>query len=302
MRFCANCGERYEKPSRLCGRCAFDPETPEGIADLEVGRLDWRRDDPRFGYPGERAALGLSIAIAIAIATVLGAASLGVFVVVVIVSLLDLTVAQVRLRKDAMTVTERNFAGVAKLAKLAAYRLRLRCPDVYVTQDPSYNAYTRGFARHGFIVVNSALVQDFTAGELLFILGHEMGHIKHFHATWLTLLSSAPSRGAGFLLAPLMQVIFGVWGVKCEYTTDQAGLIASGDVEVGVVALLKLGGGVAAGTEVDLTAIRETKPDEGKELSGLLEYAGTHPFTHNRVQHLLNYAASPGFATACSWK
>src|SRR6266446_2280810 len=186
MSYCANCGTRYEEPASLCSACHLDPRLPEAIIDADIIRENWRGNDPSFGYPGEAGALVLSAVVATALGVVLGVVSLGLFLVLVALSLITLTLNLATYRRNAIQVGPRSFPTVHRLAKVAAYRLKLRCPEVYVSHDGRYNAHTQGFARNGFIVVNSALVQDFQPAELLFVIGHEMGHIKRFHATWMT--------------------------------------------------------------------------------------------------------------------
>jgi Zn-dependent protease with chaperone function len=300
MSYCTNCGAQYDEPASICAECQLDPRLPEAIIDANIARRNWRRDDPSFGYPGEAGALGLSGAVAIGLAIVLGVVSLGLFLVLVVLALIQLRLALVAYRRNAISVGPRSFPTVHRLAKVAAYRLKLRCPEVYVRQHHEYNAQTRGFARHGFIVVNSALVQDFKPAELLFVIGHEMGHIKRFHTTWLTLLHPASVGGARFLLGPAMQLIFNVWSVKAEYTADQAGLIACGDVKPACSTLLKLAGGIVVEREVDLRGIHASRQEE-VGLGGLLEYLSDHPFIQNRVRHLASYAESRSYAAARWW-
>jgi Zn-dependent protease with chaperone function len=257
-------------------------------------------DEPVFRYPGERAALVLSILGAVIVVVILGVVSLGLFIGLFIVSLVQLKLSHVRFQKNMLRVSERNFPTVFRLGKLAAYRLKLPVPEIYVTQDPTYNAFTVGFYRYGLIVLHSELVQDFTPAELLFVIGHEAGHIKYFHTTWLTLLNPARSAGRRFLLAPLMRTIFNVWSIKAEYTGDQGGLIACGSAEHACRAFVKLSGGVGAEKQVDLRAISADAKD-GSILGVLVEYLGDHPFLQNRVTHAIHYVASPEFERACWW-
>ncbi len=303
MSYCVNCGKEYEKPSGICPTCHLDQRIPEAIIDFELSRRKGRPilpQDLSFGYPGEKAALMLASVISIIVATVLGAISLGLFFVILLISLMHLRIRHLQLKKNALPVSEQSFKTIFRLAKVAAYRLKLPLPDLYVTQDPSYNAYTAGFYRYGFLVLHSALVQDFQPGELLFVIGHELGHMKRYHTTWLTLLEPARAGGSRFLFAPLMHVIFNVWSVKAEYTADQAGLIACDDLPAASTALLKLAGGPQIEKEVDFHRIGH-REERGEELlSGLIEYLGTHPFIQNRVRHLAAFASSSQFR-ACRW-
>lgn len=304
MSYCVNCGTAYAKPSGICPTCYLDQSIPEEIMDFELSKRRGRPIEPHdidFGYPGEKAALTLAIGLSLVIAAVLGAISWGLFFAILVLSLVHIRLRHLQLKKNAIPVSERSFRTIHRLAKVAAYRLKLPLPDIYVIQDHSYNAYTSGFFGYGFLVLNSALVQDFQPSELLFVIGHELGHMKRYHTTWLTLLEPARAGGARFFLAPLMHIIFNVWSVKAEYTADQAGLIASNDLHAASTALLKLAGGSQVEKEVDFSPVGSNEESGAEIVSGLIEYLGTHPFIQNRVKHLVAFASSSQFRSARWW-
>lgn len=184
--------------------------------------------------------------------------------------------------------SETNFRTIFKLTKVGAYRLKIPLPEVYITNSPEYNAHTMGFYKYGFIVINSSMARDFTPSELLFVIGHEMGHMKKYHTTWLNLLNPAKAEGTNFIFAPVMRVIFNVWSVKAEHTADQAGLIACKDLNSAVLSLLKLAGGMDVEKEVDITKLTNPKREQNEIFASLAEYLGTHPFIENRVTQLIS--------------
>lgn len=192
-------------------------------------------------------------------------------------------------------VSENNFKNIFRLAKVAAYRLKLALPEIYITEDPQYNAYTIGFYKYGFIVINSSMTRDFKLGELLFVIGHEMGHMKKYHTTWLNLINLPKHRSVKFIFAPLTQIIFNVWSVKAEYTADQAGLIACRELKSAIISLLKLAGGSNVEKEVDISKIRNPQEEKDENLIDVIEYLGTHPFTENRIKNLLHFASTLKF-------
>lgn len=304
MRYCANCGVPYERSWGVCPSCYLDQTVPQEFMDRA---LSTRRSqgfvsgDLPIGYPGERGALRLAILVSLVLGGVLGALSLGLFLIIVALSLIYLRMAYVSAKHNMIKASEQSFQRLFRLAKVAAYRLKLSLPEVYVTQDPAYNASTMGFGRHGFIVVNSGLVEAFSPQELLFILGHEMGHMKKFHTTWLALLQPGRAAGARFTFAPFMEVIFNVWRVKGEYTADQAGLFACDSVHAASAALLKVAGGAQVEREVDIRKLLDGGREDKRVLEDLFEYVGTHPFTQNRVRHLWLFAASPQYRSSRWW-
>lgn len=295
MSYCINCGQDYQKPSGICPRCYSDQSVPNEIIDLELSRNKISHShsfEPDFRFPGEKTALLFSIVVSIIIAFILGAASFGLFFVILIINLIYLKMNHLIFQKNMIRVSENNFKNILSLTKVGAYRLKLPLPDIYITQDPQYNAYTMGFFRYGFIVINSSLVNEFKPNELLFIIGHEMGHMKRYHTTWLNLLSPTRAGSAQFIFAPVMQMIFNVWSVKAEHTADQGGLIACRDINSAVLCLLKLAGGPAIEKEVDLEKFMNKRDDKEEILTNLFEYLGTHPFAENRIKQLINFSST----------
>jgi Zn-dependent protease with chaperone function len=274
---------------------------PNEVVEQELRRFASRpptTKDPPFGYPGEAAALTLAMVGSVLILAVLGLVSVGLFVVVVALSLTYLLADIATARTRMIRVTPKDFSRVFKLAKLAAYRLRVALPDVFIAQSADYNAYTRGFLRKGYVVVHSALAKDFPPSEVLFVLGHEMGHMKRFHTTWLTLMANASEQGSRFLLAPLIRVVFNVWSVRCEYTADQAGFIACRDPRAATMALLRLAGGSESQDQVcveDMIGLDANDPEMASEMADLL---GTHPAIRNRLRRINDLAMSPSFSWA----
>lgn len=304
MSYCVNCGKGYEQISGICPSCHLDQTVPEAVMDIDLSRRrDGRFDagDLQIGFPGEHGALGLALAASAALAVILGAVSLGAFIVLFVGSLLYLKAAHLSAKRHLLPVSDSSFERIFRLMKVAAYRLRLPLPEVYVTHDPVYNAATRGFGRHGFIVVNSGLVEDFSQPELLFIIGHEMGHIKRYHTTWLTLIAPGTAQVPGFLFAWLMGIIFNVWSIKSEYTADQAGLIACNDLETAARALLKVSGGAGVDREVDIQKVLRDGRDLDSPASDLAELLRTHPFSQNRVRHLSSFASSSQYRSSRWW-
>jgi Zn-dependent protease with chaperone function len=295
MSYCVNCSKEYARPSGICPVCSSDEVIPNEIIDLELSRYKRESihpDDLNFGFPGEKAALTFSIIISIIIAIILGTISFGLFFVILLLNLIYLKISHISSQKNMIRVSENNFKNIFKLTKVAAYRLKLPLPEVYITEDPQYNAYTMGFYKYGFIVVNSSLARDFKPDELLFVIGHEMGHMKKYHTTWLNLLNPAKTGSIKFIFAPIMQIIFNVWSVKAEHTADQSGLIACKDVNSAIISLLKLAGGSNIEKEVDISKITNSQDKQEEILSGMIEYLGTHPFIENRIKQLFIFTST----------
>jgi Zn-dependent protease with chaperone function len=294
MSYCVNCGKEYDNASAICPHCFSDQSIPNEVIEAELSKNKLRRPDPhdvRFGFPGEKGALVLSIVISSIVAIILGAISFGLFFGILILNLFYLKVRHISSQKNMIRISNNNFKAICSLSKVAAFRLKVPQPEVYIVHDPQYNAHTLGFYKYGFIVINSAIASDFRPEELLFVIGHELGHMKRYHTTWLNLTTPAREGGANFIFAPVMKAIFNVWSVKAEFTADQAGLIACQEVGPAISSLLKIAGGPDIEKEVDVTKIVHPQGEAADILSGMAEYLSAHPFIESRIKQLIYFSS-----------
>ncbi len=141
----------------------------------------------------------------------------------------------------------KQFPDVWIRAVLAARILGLpKMPDVYISGDSLWNTYTYGTDTSAFIVLGTAILNNFQNDDLLFVLAREMGHCRAGHALWKTvtrfLVGDTSTHGIlsnGVLNAislsptkwlqdavdlPLM-----AWQRQADITADRAGLLAIGD-------------------------------------------------------------------------
>lgn len=113
---------------------------------------------------------------------VLGVIIMLIYYVVIIVNFLNTVYANLKIvfyyRRVAFKVTERSYPEVYNLIRTACERLSIsKIPEVFIIQDPRFNALTAKSGR-GFILINSSVIEQFTSTEALFLIGHELSHIK----------------------------------------------------------------------------------------------------------------------------
>lgn len=156
-----------------------------------------------------------------------------------------------------------QFGSLHRLLQEACETLDVPEPELYLSQNPMFNAFTAGVNRP-FIVLQSGIVDAMTDDELRFILGHELGHIKCGHLLYqmlgVVLLYLLEEVGKVTLrlgqLAGLGLVgAFFEWMRQAEFSCDRAGVLVCQDERVALSALMKLGCG---GTRF----ISEMDPDE----------------------------------------
>lgn len=113
------------------------------------------------------------------------------------------------------------------------------------------NAYTTG-VDEPYVVITARAVDMLTPDELLFVLGHELGHVKAGHvkyhtlATWMIVMSQRAavfSAGLSKLLAGMTyEPALLSWARRSEFTADRAGFLVCQCRDTAFRAMLKLAG------------------------------------------------------------
>jgi Zn-dependent protease with chaperone function len=122
-------------------------------------------------------------------------------------------------------------------------------PQLYVEMG-GLNAFTTGI-QDTQIVLSSTLVSLFDEKELMFVIGHELGHINSAHVKYSMLAMMLPSLaeaagavtlGLGGLVGKGLQLAVMDWYRKAEITCDRYGLLVCQSLEASQRALMKLAG------------------------------------------------------------
>ena len=200
-----------------------------------------------------------------------------------------------RLLGNAVQVSGRQFSRINSIANDCADTLGITRPSVFVVNSPHLNAGTFGTDEESFIVVHSALIDQYTDEELRFVIGHECGHIHNKHVVYLTTLHFLRVVAEAYLGALVMPAILplNAWSRRAEITCDRAGMLCSKDPLVAARALTKLVvGSKKLYEEFNLEAFLE-QYEEGKESIGrYMEALATHPFLPKRVLAMRVFAES----------
>jgi Zn-dependent protease with chaperone function len=152
---------------------------------------------------------------------------------------------------DNVRVTPKMFPRLHRSLGWGCKILDLDEPELYVTLDPTPNAYTYGHTRP-FIVLTSGLIDMLDDEERFFVVAHELGHIKAQHvlytvlarniATIVEMLGRA-TLGIGSLLGQGLVLALHNWYRQSELTADRAGLLCVQDIEPCIRVFMKLAGG-----------------------------------------------------------
>jgi len=201
---------------------------------------------------------------------------------------------------NALRVSDRQFPEIYK--RYLDVLQVMDAPEVYelyISQTPLVNAGAYGMNRP-FIVLNSGAVRLLDDDELIFLLGHEVGHILSGHVlyrTMMVLLINLARMGFPVVGLAARAVLLGLleWSRKAELSADRAGLLAGQDPNAALGAFMKLAGG-GDDDETDLNEFlrqAETYREDGDVADlvfKVLNLLGTtHPFHVLRAAELRDW-------------
>jgi len=202
---------------------------------------------------------------------------------------------------QAIAVGPAQYPNVHAIGVECARRLGIGVPRIYILFDPTPNAFTFASNDQGdVVVIHSCLVERYSEEELLFVIGHECGHIHNLHAMYRGLIEMM-SNGA---LKTVMKMVPGfaqlvalasmpwsfflkAWGRCQELTSDRAGLICCGSLEIAMAATAKLAtAGGPLGDQINVEAF--TRQLEGIQSTPvrLMEFMQSHPIIPKRLEAL----------------
>jgi Zn-dependent protease with chaperone function len=186
----------------------------------------------------------------------------------------------------AVKVSDRQFPRIYGITKRACDALQITMPQVFVVNSPVFNAGTLGTNDDSFIMVHSALVDQYSDEELLTVIGHECGHIHNSHVAYLTALHYLTYMAGMFLpwiLQPAL-VALRTWSRRAEITCDRAGMLVARDQQAAERAITKLAvGSRKLYEEFNLDAFLEQHEEGSQGIGRYMEVFATHPWLPKRV-------------------
>ncbi len=123
-----------------------------------------------------------------------------------------------------------------------------KVPELYVTQEPIFNAGAYGI-ENPFIVIHSSAFELLDDDEMRVLLSHELGHVISGHSLYTTIamIMTLVSLGALPMLAAMVllpvRLAFLEWSRKSELSADRAGLLGSQDLAATMRLFMKMAGG-----------------------------------------------------------
>ena len=203
-----------------------------------------------------------------------------------------------------------SFPEIHALTREAAANIDLpSMPDVYIAAGVAISAFTAGTGKP-MIVISAEAIDALTPDELLFVIGHEMGHIKSGHVLYYEIAEFLPvigsivgglTLGLGELAGTGLQVALLNWKRMSEFSADRAGLLACQDPSVALTVMMKLAGLPrscydSANTEDFIAQARAFETLDGEALNWIARRLSAmdqnHPWTVHRAQQCLQWIDS----------
>lgn len=204
-----------------------------------------------------------------------------------------------------LKVTSENYPKIYGYLQYACQILDLpKVPELYIEWGYNINAFTVG-SENPIIVLNSGLIDLCDDDEIMFVIGHECGHIKSNHMLY-HMMAQVINICIDFIpfgniaAAPLQYALY-YWDRMSEFTADRAGLLCCQNMEVAVRAFMKMAGmpikefgNMAYETFIGQAADFQQLDYDG--LSKLIKFLSiadaSHPWTVMRAAELLKWVKS----------
>ncbi|MGB0849097.1 MAG: M48 family metallopeptidase, partial [Thiolinea sp.] len=191
-----------------------------------------------------------------------------------------------------------------KMAKHCGDALGLELPlELYAFSSPQYNAACfKPEDGRLYIMFSSAILEAFDEKELLYVMGHEIGHhIYHHHDIPIGYILRGKARPPADLALKLF-----AWSRYAEFSADRAGAYCTNDLDSVARALFKLASGVSRFAAPDVESLIEfdleefisqvddmvdedANPGQGAPTQ---DWFSTHPFSPLRVKALAHFHES----------
>lgn len=204
-----------------------------------------------------------------------------------------------------LKVTQENYPQIYEYLENACRILDLpNVPELYITWNYGINACTIG-AENPIIVINSGLIDLCDDDEIMFIIGHECGHIKSNHMLYHMMAQlinwGIDAIPGGSLIASGLQFALYYWNRMSEFTADRAGLLCCQDTDTMIRSFIKMAGLPIKEfdnirPETFIQQARDFKALDYEGMNKVVKFLSiadeTHPWTVMRSAELLKWIDS----------
>jgi len=197
-----------------------------------------------------------------------------------------------RLLANALRITDRIIPSLMERVALVKRITHLEGTEVetYIHNSPHHSASCMHFENGGvFLLISSGLYTKLTERELLFVVGHEFGHVVYKHHL-LPARAILAQRGVCDAQRALKLM---AWARRAEISADRVGMLCCQDLDVAAKALIKLSCGLSEDLiEFDLPGYVSQLADieaMSTTVRAAEDFYCTHPFNPIRVVSLSRF-------------
>ena len=201
-----------------------------------------------------------------------------------------------------LKVTSENYPQIYEYLQYACQILDLpKVPELYIEWGYNINAFTVG-SENPIIVLSSGLIDLCDDDEIMFIIGHECGHIKSNHMLYYMMsqvmnlcIDSIPF---GDIASVPLQYALYYWSRMSEFTADRAGLLCCQNKDAAIRAFMKMAGMPIKefnnmNYQTFIQQATEFKQLDYDAMSKVIKFISiadnSHPWTVMRAAELLNW-------------
>jgi Zn-dependent protease with chaperone function len=265
------------------------PSQPRFIGEPQKVRRQFLSPED-FRYPGETTALVIACGLLVILITATAAVTVGFILAVIALSVVTFKIHESRTLRRCTRVGPHNAQELYTLAETAADRLCIKLPSVFVQTNPTWNAFAIGFLGSPSIVLHTSLVNAFDRDELLFIIGHELSHVKCGHTSWLTITTSSQNVLRNPLFEIIANLLFKSWSRKSEFTCDRGGVLACRNPSAAMSALAKIELGPKKANDKQIrTLLHEIQFADKAVWNSVDNLLSTHPQTTKRIHAVAEF-------------
>lgn len=208
-----------------------------------------------------------------------------------------------------LRVTAQSYPMMHDYLRYACHILGVqRVPELYVQWGYGINAFTVG-AENPIVVLDSGLMDLCDEDEKLFVIGHELGHIKSNHMLYHMMaqlinyvIDIVP--GGSIVAAPLRYALL-YWDRMSEFTADRAGMLCCQNRDAAVRAFVKMAGlPISQYGQMNVQSfLQQAKDFESLDYENLNKFFklvsildSTHPWTVMRAAELIKWIDSGAYS------
>lgn len=210
----------------------------------------------------------------------------------------------IQYRGSNIRVTKESYPKIYAYLEKACEILDMpKVPECYIQWGYNINAFTVG-SENPIIVLNSGLIDLCEEDEIMFIIGHELGHIKSNHMLY-HMMAQTIDMALAYVPLVLTKILAGglqyalyYWNRMSEFTADRAGLLCCQDERTAVKSFMKMAGVPQnhfneMNYETFIQQARDFKAMDLENMNKIIKTISiaddTHPWTVLRASELLRW-------------